>query len=137
MIAALKLIAAVDSPTVTAEIYPYRAMATTIQSAYFDPGWRERYGITYSDITFVETGESLTAETFDDIRLKGGMVVARSIPEFALKAAIRDPAVAIAADAVGGVRGAVRMKCTANGALVGDSRRLRSESNGSTRTKRG
>ncbi len=32
---------------VTTEAYPYPAASTYLESAYFDPGWQERYGISY------------------------------------------------------------------------------------------
>jgi len=50
---------------VTTEAYPYGAGMTDITSALFNPGWREKLGIAYSDLQMADTGERLTAETFE------------------------------------------------------------------------
>src|SRR5882724_11691246 len=83
---------------VTTECYPYTAGSTALQSAIFDPGWQEAMGITYKDIQWAETGERLTAETFDKYRQQGGIVVIHSIPEEAARTAVANPAVMIASD---------------------------------------
>jgi dihydroorotase len=83
---------------VTTECYPYTAGSTALQSAVFDPGWQEAMGITYKDIQWAETGERLTAETFEKYRKQGGIVVIHSIPEEAARAAVSNPIVMIASD---------------------------------------
>jgi N-acyl-D-aspartate/D-glutamate deacylase len=83
---------------VTTECYPYTAGSTNLDSAIFDPGWQERQGITYKDIQWSNTGERLTAETFEKYRKEGGNVVIFSIPETAVRTAIADPMVMIASD---------------------------------------
>jgi N-acyl-D-aspartate/D-glutamate deacylase len=83
---------------VTTECYPYTAGSTALQSAIFDPGWQEAMGITYKDIQWAETGERLTAETFEKYRKQGGIVVIHSIPEEAARAAVANPIVMIASD---------------------------------------
>jgi len=50
---------------ITTEAYPYVAGMTAINSAIFNPGWREKFGIDYSALQLVETGERLTKESFD------------------------------------------------------------------------
>src|SRR5262245_11087918 len=50
---------------VTTEAYPYIAGMTAINSAIFNPGWREKFGIDYKDLQLVETDERLTKESFD------------------------------------------------------------------------
>jgi N-acyl-D-aspartate/D-glutamate deacylase len=45
-------------------VYPYSYWATYLNSKRFDEGWRERYGLDYSDLRLVGTGERLTAESF-------------------------------------------------------------------------
>jgi len=50
---------------ITTEAYPYVAGMTAINSAIFNPGWREKFAIDYSDLQLVETGERLTKESFD------------------------------------------------------------------------
>ena len=65
---------------ITVECYPYTATQTTIESAVYDEGWQETFGITYGDLQWAETGERLTAESFARYRKTGGMVIAHSIP---------------------------------------------------------
>ena len=50
---------------VTTEGYPYGSGMTAINSALFNPGWRERMGIDYSALRLIATGERLTQETFE------------------------------------------------------------------------
>jgi N-acyl-D-aspartate/D-glutamate deacylase len=83
---------------VTTECYPYTAGSTALQSAIFDPGWQESQGITYQDLQWTETGERLTAETFEKYRKQGGIVVIHSIPEEAARTAVANPVVMIASD---------------------------------------
>lgn len=83
---------------VTTECYPYTAGSTELQSAVFDPGWQERQGITYKDLQWVNTGERLTAETFEKFRKERGYVIVFSIPEEAARAAVANPMVIIASD---------------------------------------
>jgi len=98
---------------VTTEAYPYSAGATMLQSAVFNPGFREAFGIDYKDILWLGTGERLTAESFDRYRKQGGLVVIFSIPDSVVDQAYRDPNVMVASD--GGFR-------VQNGALVGHPR---------------
>ena len=83
---------------ITVECYPYTATQTTIESAVYDEGWQEKFGIGFSDLQWVETGERLTAESFARYRKAGGMVIAHSIPEDVVRSAIADPMVIIASD---------------------------------------
>ncbi len=83
---------------VTTECYPYTAGSTALQSAVFDPGWQEAQGITFKDLQWAETGERLTAETFEKYRKQGGIVVIHSIPEEAARTAVANPMVMIASD---------------------------------------
>jgi len=83
---------------VTTECYPYTAGSTALQSAIFGPGWQESMGITYKDLQWAETGERLTAETFEKYRKIGGIVIIHSIPEAAARAAVANPIVMIASD---------------------------------------
>ena len=52
---------------VTTEAYPYIAGMTAINSALFNPGWREKLGISYGDLVLPDTGEHLTKERFDEL----------------------------------------------------------------------
>ena len=83
---------------ITVECYPYTATQTTIESAVYDKGWQESFGITYSDLQWAATGERLTAESFAKYRKTGGMVIAHSIPEDVVKSTIADSLVIIASD---------------------------------------
>jgi N-acyl-D-aspartate/D-glutamate deacylase len=83
---------------VTTECYPYTAGSTRLDSAIFDPGWQDRQGISYHDIQWTDTGERLTAETFEKYRKQGGTVVIFSIPETAVRTALANPIVMIASD---------------------------------------
>jgi dihydroorotase len=83
---------------VTTECYPYTAGSTYLQSAVFDPGWQEKQEITFHDVQWADTGERLTAETFEKYRKKGGVVVIHSIPEEAARTAVANPMVMIASD---------------------------------------
>jgi N-acyl-D-aspartate/D-glutamate deacylase len=52
---------------VTTEAYPYIAGMTAINSAVFNPGWRERQGIDYDNLVLPDTGEHLTKERFEEL----------------------------------------------------------------------
>jgi len=83
---------------VTTECYPYTAGSTYLQSAVFDPGWQDKLEISYHDLQWADTGERLTAETFEKYRKKGGIVVIHSIPEEAARTAVANPMIMIASD---------------------------------------
>jgi len=50
------------------------------------------------ELQWADTGERLTAETFEKYRKQGGIVVIHSIPEEAARTAVADPIVMIASD---------------------------------------
>jgi N-acyl-D-aspartate/D-glutamate deacylase len=52
---------------VTTEAYPYVAGFTAINSALFNPGWREKLGVGYDALQMPDTGERLTQERFDQL----------------------------------------------------------------------
>jgi N-acyl-D-aspartate/D-glutamate deacylase len=52
---------------VTTEAYPYIAGMTAINSAVFNPGWRERQGIDYNNLVIPDTGEHLTKARFEEL----------------------------------------------------------------------
>ncbi|MBC7893597.1 MAG: amidohydrolase family protein [Sphingobacteriaceae bacterium] len=64
---------------VTCCVYPYSYWATYVHSKRFDPGWRERYGLDYDDLTLVGTTHRLDARTFGIYRKRPGYLVA--VPE--------------------------------------------------------
>ncbi|MFN7993015.1 MAG: amidohydrolase family protein [Bryobacteraceae bacterium] len=88
---------------VTTELYPYTAAMTSIESAMFDSGWQSTLGIGYNDLQWAETGERLTADSFERYRRAGGGVIIHMIPETALQSAMASPFTIIASD--GGLRG--------------------------------
>jgi N-acyl-D-aspartate/D-glutamate deacylase len=53
--------------SVTTEAYPYIAGMTFINSALFNPGWREKLGLEYSALQIPDTGEKLTKERFAEL----------------------------------------------------------------------
>jgi N-acyl-D-aspartate/D-glutamate deacylase len=52
---------------ITTEAYPYIAGMTAINSAVFNPGWREKQGIDYDNLVLPDTGEHLTKPRFDEL----------------------------------------------------------------------
>ncbi len=64
--------------TVTTCVYPYSYWATYLYNRRFDPGWRERYGLTFSDLRLVGTAERLTARSFAHYRKTSKLV---AVPE--------------------------------------------------------
>ena len=52
---------------VTTEGYPYIAGMTAINSAVFNPGWREKLGIDYNNLVLPGSGEHLTKQRFDEL----------------------------------------------------------------------
>ena len=83
---------------VTAEIYPYTAASTNLESAIFSDGWQDRLGISYADLQWVGTGERLTKETFDAYRKTGGTVIIYMMKPEWIKTGIAGTGVIIASD---------------------------------------
>ena len=85
---------------VTAEVYPYQAGMTKLNSGVFDGNWRESLEIDYKDILWPATGERLTAETFEKYRKSDDYAIIFSIPESAVTAALVHPQVLIGSDGI-------------------------------------
>ena len=83
---------------VTTESYPYTATQTRLDSAIYNDGWQEAFGITYKDLQWVATGERLTAETFARYRKEGGAVIGHAIPEEISRLAVANPRVMVGSD---------------------------------------
>jgi N-acyl-D-aspartate/D-glutamate deacylase len=85
---------------VTTEAYPYIAGMTAINSAVFNPGWREKLGIDYSDLVLPDTGEHLTKERFDELHgsSKQQWVLIFSNTQEVVDAVIPNPLIMIASD---------------------------------------
>lgn len=78
MEAALDLIrkARASGLDITTCVYPYSYWATYAHSERFKEGWMQRYGMTYSDLEVVGTGERLTKESFNKYRQRTGILLA-------------------------------------------------------------
>ena len=86
---------------IMADIYPYLANSTRLESALYDQGWEERFGgITYDSIMLVDTGERLNEETFQYWREKGATIITFFIPREEMVMALKHPHVMVASDGV-------------------------------------
>lgn len=85
---------------VTTEAYPYMAGMTYINSALFNPGWREKLGIDYSALQLPDTGERMTKERFDELHAspKPQAVLIFMNTQAMVDAVIPNPLVMIASD---------------------------------------
>lgn len=84
----------------TTECYPYTAGMTRIESALFDEGWQENYGISYEGLQRPDTGEFLNASTFAQYREETGWIIAHSTRQDAVDAAVTHPLTMIATDSI-------------------------------------
>lgn len=85
---------------VTTEAYPYTAGMTYINSALFNPGWKEKLGIDYSALQLPDTGERLTQARFEELHKSTApqaVLVFMNSQEMA-DAVIANPLVSIASD---------------------------------------
>ncbi len=82
---------------VTADLYPYTASASLIQSALYD-GWEARPDEWFTRLQWAATGERLTRETFAKYRAQGGSVISHSGSEEALRVGMADPLAMFASD---------------------------------------
>ncbi len=86
---------------IMADIHPYLANSTRLESALYDPGWEERFGgVTVDSIMLVDTGERLNAATFAEWREKGATIVTFFIPKTEMLMALRHPLVMITSDGI-------------------------------------
>ena len=89
---------------VTTEAYPYIAGMTAVNSALFNPGWREKLGIDYSDLVLPDTGEHLTKERFEELHnsSKTQWVLVYANTQEVVDKVIPNPLVMIASDGLEG-----------------------------------
>ncbi len=80
------------------EAYPYIAGMTRLESAIFNPGFREHLEMDYNDILHTETGERLTEETFKKYRKEGATVVTFTMRDQDIDQAMAAPDVIVASD---------------------------------------
>ena len=85
---------------VTTEAYPYTVAMTGINSAYFNPGWREKRGLDYDALELPESGERLTKERFDTLHAGTETlpVLIHMNPDSVVDAVMSDPLVIVASD---------------------------------------
>jgi len=89
---------------VTTEAYPYIAGMTAINSALFNPGWREKLGIDYSSLVLPNTGEHLTKARFDELHASNSpqWVLVFANTQATVDSIIPNPLVMIASDGAPG-----------------------------------
>jgi N-acyl-D-aspartate/D-glutamate deacylase len=89
---------------VTTEAYPYIAGMTGINSALFNPGWREKLGIDYGNLVLPDTGEHLTKERFEELHNSSTQhfVLVFANTQEVVDAVIPHPLVMIASDGASG-----------------------------------
>ena len=89
---------------VTTEAYPYIAGETQINSALFNPGWKEKLGIDYNNLVLPPTGEHLTKARFDELHNspKAQDVLIFANTEEMLDRTIPNPLIMIASDGLEG-----------------------------------
>ena len=85
---------------VTTEAYPYIAGMTAINSALFNPGWREKLGIDYGNLVLPDTGEHLTKARFDELHSSTAQqwVLVFANTQETVDAVIPNPLIMIASD---------------------------------------
>jgi len=85
---------------VTTEAYPYEAGMTYINSALFNPGWQEKFGITYKDLMLPDKGERLTKERFAELHdsSEPQLIVLFTNTMEAVDSVLRAPLVMVASD---------------------------------------
>jgi N-acyl-D-aspartate/D-glutamate deacylase len=84
----------------TSCMYPYDYWGTYLNSTRFDPGWQERFRITYEDLQIAGTNERLTAESFSKYQQDGKLAVAYAIPKQDVVDSLKAPYVMIGSDAI-------------------------------------
>jgi N-acyl-D-aspartate/D-glutamate deacylase len=89
---------------ITTEAYPYIAGMTAINSALFNPGWKEQLGIDYGDLVLPATGEHLTKERFEELHNSSQqqLVLVFANTQQVVDAIIPQPLVMIASDGAPG-----------------------------------
>ena len=89
---------------ITTEAYPYIAGMTAINSALFNPGWREKLGVDYDALMLPDSGERLTKERFETLHAspKPLLVVMFGNTQEMVDKVIAEPLVMIASDGLDG-----------------------------------
>ncbi len=89
---------------ITTEAYPYIAGMTQLNSALFNPGWKEKLGIEYNNLVLPNSGEHLTKARFEELHKSSQ---AQDVLIFAntqqmIDATIPNPLIMIASDGAEG-----------------------------------
>ena len=89
-----------NGATILGEAFPYVKGSTFMGTEILSPGWQERTGMDYSDLIWVETGETLTEELFNKYRAErqDGFFLMEHIKEKDMLAAVLHPDIIIASD---------------------------------------
>ena len=82
---------------ITTEAYPYNRGSTRIESALYD-NWERLTDAEIAEITWVNTGENLTRDSFARYRKQGGSVIQRPSRMENVQTAINSPLTMIASD---------------------------------------
>jgi len=85
---------------VTANIYPYHFWGTYLRSARFDPGWQERFRISYEDLELAGRRMPITEKNFAQLRKTARIAIAYAIPEEDVHTALTTPWIVVASDTV-------------------------------------
>jgi dihydroorotase len=85
---------------ITTEALAYTSAGVPIESRLFAPGWQQRLHSDYSDLVWQDTGEHLTAESFDRYRKQGGRVISTVNTEETVRTALSHPQAIIASDGI-------------------------------------
>ena len=87
---------------VAGEFYPYTFGITSIGVDYLGPGFKDRTGMDYTDLTYVKTGEKMTEALLDKYRKEnpGALVLMHHINERDMLAAFKRPGVFVGADSL-------------------------------------
>jgi hypothetical protein len=85
---------------IVGEMFPYVRGSTFIGTTILNEGWQERTGMDYSDLQWVETGETLTEESFKKYRLErpDGYYIMEHIKEDDMMVALTHPDVIVGSD---------------------------------------
>jgi N-acyl-D-aspartate/D-glutamate deacylase len=85
---------------IVGEMFPYVRGSTFIATTILNEGWQERMDMDYSDLQWVETGETLTEESFEIYRNERpeGYFIMEHIKEEDMKMALVHPDVIVGSD---------------------------------------
>ena len=91
-----------NGATILGEAFPYVKGSTFMGTEILSPGWQERTGMDYGDLNWVETGETLTEETFNKYRSErpDGFFLMEHIKQKDMLAAVLHPDIIIASDGI-------------------------------------